>query len=414
MCFFGHELVPCRAPSFSSCYKCSLRPIPRGQPILWCRSCQFWSVCADCAALPRLPNLRDDPLFHGRDDPCLITWNSNAESTKGTVIICPGGNYEFLCPNEAQPVVSWLAHHSIHAVVLRYRLLPKYKLEDAIDDLCRAVDHIRRTRAGPVVALGFSAGGHLIASSALRATSELGKPVSMMLDGQVLVYAGINGSDWLDPELCGFFDRDRCLLAAPSLVAWQPSLLGGPGFTAPPSFLVYSIYDSTCPPESHGDRYADALQYAGVPCTYLRDDYGEHGFGIDGGWTDDCVLWLQNLGLGAVEPPLSLHVSSSRKCSASEMLLGIYVLEGMNHERPTYKKQGTSCGLDVHLFYWDDRNGAHWSGWWFGPEIGWSDTAWGYHENRTAMIPPATGWRIPVAGPTDDSLQLTFGLSKQP
>mmetsp|Transcript_119552 Transcript_119552/g.338362 ORF Transcript_119552/g.338362 Transcript_119552/m.338362 type:complete len:412 (+) Transcript_119552:211-1446(+) len=298
LCFYGHALEPAVAPRFSSCYKCGLRPIPQGQAMLWCRACDFWGVCASCAALPRLPSLRDDPLFHGRDAPCLIGWAEQLAQARGTVIICPGGNYEFLCPTEAQPVASLLAEHGIYAVVLRYRLLPAYSLDDALDDLGAAVERVRSARGGPVVACGFSAGGHLIASLAVRHAAKSDGRGTNLLDGQVLAYAAIDGTEWLDPKTCGFFDWERCLAAAPSLLTRQPSLFGGPGFAAPPSFLVYSVYDTTCPPEKHGDRYAEALRAAGVPNTYLRDDYGEHGFGIEGGWLEECVPWLRALGLG--------------------------------------------------------------------------------------------------------------------
>lgn len=232
-------------------------------------------------------------------------------SARGTVIICPGGNYEFLCPHEAQPVAAWLASHGIYSVVLRYRLLPDYCLDDALDDLSVGIGRVRRFRDGPVVALGFSAGGHLIATHAVQQASAAHSSDGNILDGQVLVYAGIDGSDWLDPRSCGFYQRDRCLLASPPLVSRQPSLLGGPGFAAPPSLLVYSIYDTTCPPETHGDRYSEALTAMGVPYTYLRDDYGEHGFGIDGGWTDECITWLRQAGLGHADTSVVAHVSQS-------------------------------------------------------------------------------------------------------
>ena len=86
--------------------------------------------------------------------------------TLGTVIICPGGNYEFLSPLEGLPVVKWLSQHGIGAVVLRHRLLPRYDLDDSLDDLETAARVVQKERAGPVAALGFSAGGHLIGTPA--------------------------------------------------------------------------------------------------------------------------------------------------------------------------------------------------------------------------------------------------------
>ena len=70
-------------------------------------------------------------------------------------------------------VVDWLAASGIASVVLRYRLLPRFSIEDSLDDLEAAVRRVRQMRSGPVAAIGFSAGGHLIASLGLRANGTL-------------------------------------------------------------------------------------------------------------------------------------------------------------------------------------------------------------------------------------------------
>ena len=80
--------------------------------------------------------LTHDPLFHGPDDPCMLEYpQCSGRDFYGTVIVCPGGNYEFLSPLEGLPVVEWLAQHNIGAVVLKYRLLPHYDLDDALAHL---------------------------------------------------------------------------------------------------------------------------------------------------------------------------------------------------------------------------------------------------------------------------------------
>jgi hypothetical protein len=48
--------------------------------------------------------------------------------------------------------------------------------------------------------------------------------------------------------------------------------------------------------------------------------------------------------------------------------------------------------LDVQLYYWDDRDGASFCGWWFGPKVG-GDQVWAYHPSNTATTPPKTGWK---------------------
>jgi len=239
--------------------------------------------------------LHDDLLFQGRDDPCLLEWAAGQQAGTGTVIICPGGNYEFLCSNEALPAAMWLADHGIYAVVLRYRLLPKYQHDDALDDLAAAVAHVRKTRKGPVAVMGFSAGAHLSASLSIRQASEDDNP--LLLDGQVLIYPAIDGSDWLEWSSCGWFDKEGCLAGASSLVGRQKSLLGGSGFAAPPTFIVSSTADRTCPPKEHSDPYVQALISAKVPHVYVCRDLGDHGFVLQGDWMDECITWLKAIGM---------------------------------------------------------------------------------------------------------------------
>ena len=42
----------------------------------------------------------------------------------------------------------------------------------------------------------------------------------------------------------------------------------------------------------------------------------------------------------------------------------------MNHGKVVYKKQEKSRGLDVLIYFWDDRDGPELCGWWFGPNVG--------------------------------------------
>ncbi|CAL1166171.1 unnamed protein product [Cladocopium goreaui] len=49
---------------------------------------------------------------------------------------------------------------------------------------------------------------------------------------------------------------------------------------------------------------------------------------------------------------------------------GDYNIAGSNHNKPAYKKEQKVSGLDVMLYYWDDRDGVAFCGWWFGPKIG--------------------------------------------
>lgn len=91
---------------------------------------------------------------------------------------------------------------------------------------------------------------------------------------------------------------------------------------------------------------------------------------------------------------------------------GNFTANGQNHGRPTYKKDAQVNGLDVQLYYWDDRDGASFCGWWFGPKVG-GDQVWAYHPSSTAMTPPKTGWKVPYDGPVDNSFLISPTTASQ-
>jgi len=198
------------------------------------------------------------------------------------------------------PVADFFNRHGINALVLRYRLLPNYSPQDAIDDLTAAVKFVRRCCKGPVAALGFSAGGHLVASHALHRGSETKKSNDLRtdVDAQILIYPGIDPKDWKHPDKCGFYDYDKCFAHVPALLKNGSELLGGRGFSAPPTFIVSSTKDEVCPANKHGDPYVKALRRRRIPYVYMRGNFGGHGFGLGRGWTDSCIAWLHKRGFG--------------------------------------------------------------------------------------------------------------------
>eukprot|EP00435_Cladocopium_sp_Y103_P037003 s2021_g9.t1 len=206
---------------------------------------------------------------------------------------CPLSDLALLVAYAARnslPVASWLARHGIQTLVLRYRLLPHYDHQDALSDLEAAVQLVRKHKDGPVAAIGFSAGGHLVASLSLRLKKT-------PLDAQVLVYPAIDGSDWAKPGSAGFWDP-ACNKNTDKLLEGQQALLGGRGFAAPPSFIVGSTGDAVCPAKAHTDPYVAALRKRGIAHEYVRGNLGEHGFGLDKCWSNACAAWLQQRGFG--------------------------------------------------------------------------------------------------------------------
>lgn len=63
-----------------------------------------------------------------------------------------------------------------------------------------------------------------------------------------------------------------------------------------------------------------------------------------------------------------------------------------------YKKSaaGSPDSVDVFLYYWDQRDGPAFAGWWFGNQLGGTQV-WS-HNDSSSVVPPASGWKIPWDG----------------
>lgn len=266
--------------------------------------------------------LQDDPLFSDDGGPLLLPFlpPEGVARGRGAAVVCPGGNYEFLHPREGPPVARWLAEAlGIPALVLRYRLLPQHGLAAMHEDFFRAVSEARRQAdGGPVVVVGFSAGGHLCASGCAAAAAEVaaaataakaddtsgatgsptkppagseeaasdagaspassaasaagGKkrgggrkggaassaasaaPQPAPPDAQVLVYPCTNPDGWLLDDECGFWRAEVDSPQVKSLVAGRERLRDGADFTRPPPTFLVASTADDCCPV---DRDAD-------------------------------------------------------------------------------------------------------------------------------------------------------------
>lgn len=107
-------------------------------------------------------------------------------------------------------------------------------------------------------------------------------------------------------------------------------------------------------------------------------------------------------------PPESIVVSGCQHGTVGSIVRGTLTLHSENHGKPVYKKDSQVNGLDVMLYFWDDRDGPNFCGWWFGPKVG-GDQVWAYHPEKTSNSPPSTGWKVPYDGPVD----ATFSISPQ-
>ena len=59
----------------------------------------------------------------------------------------------------------------------------------------------------------------------------------------------------------------------------------------------------------------------------------------------------------------------------------IQILNMTSHDIPWYPNFPNSQ-VTVLIYYWDDRDGSSFSGWWIGPKVG-GDQVWSHADNRT-------------------------------
>merc|ERR1712194_135487 len=114
------------------------------------------------------------------------------------------------------------------------------------------------------------------------------------------------------------------------------------------------------------------------------------------------AVYVPSLGLQA--PPSSsselsilsdfISVNGGHIASLSNITTGVYVSTGTHHGKPQYMKRDCADHGNILLFFCDERYGAQWAGWWFGPETHWGYPGWAHHDSTTASTPPDAGWRV--------------------
>lgn len=194
------------------------------------------------------------------------------------VIVLPGGAYAGREPHEGEAIARYFQSKGFQAFVVDYRLHPN-DFFAILADAQRAVKIVRRNakqyRVNPdqIFLAGFSAGGHLAASTALlEDQSMIGDDydaVSPRPNGLILGYPLIL-SRRPDGELANTFCRiDREDL---SLDRWVTA-------DTPPCFLWHTVEDATVD-VGNSLQFAMALKEHGVAFEMHIFPKGKHGLGL--------------------------------------------------------------------------------------------------------------------------------------
>lgn len=276
----------------------------------------------------------------------LITYAPDASPELGegrrraALVICPGGGYEFLSDREGEPVALRFAGLGYAAFVLKYHVAPQARWPVPQRQLLAAIDYVRgncgRYHADPhaVIAMGFSAGGHLAGCAGLMWNkAELYRPLhrrpsAFRPDGVVMCYPVVSGVQFAHRGSIENLLGER-LEELNGLVSLEKRATRN----APP-FFIWHTADDTCVPVENSMLLANALQAKGVDTELHIYPHGVHGQSLADGtvyapqdawraspscavWVSHCDQWLRRrFGEFAVpshpdekkppEPPISL------------------------------------------------------------------------------------------------------------
>ena len=246
------------------------------------------------------------------DKPKLTLYRAPADTANGAaVVVCPGGGYRNLASDhEGRQVAEWLNTLGVSAFVLQYRVGPRYRHPAPAEDARRAMRLVRarafewgidRARIG---IMGFSAGGHLAATTGTRYDDGRRGEVdavdrtSSRPDFMILAYPVIS----LTAPFAHAGSRQNLLGDAPDPVLVE-SLSNESRVThdTPPTFLFHTADDPAVPVQN-SLAFAQALHAAGVPVELHVFPKGPHGVGLAphdpvlSQWPKLCATWLKAMG----------------------------------------------------------------------------------------------------------------------
>lgn len=193
------------------------------------------------------------------------------------VIVCPGGGYGALATyHEGLYVAHWMLERGISVAVVKYRMpnghskVPHSDVENAFR-YCRANADV--WGIGQIGVMGFSAGGHLAATTSTMWTEKLTRP-----DFSILIYPVIT----MEIGLTHKGTRENLITEK---AVWSEhnsdkySLENQVTRFTPPTFIALSSDDRTVPPEN-SLRYYNRLIDNEVSAEMHIYPVGGHGWGF--------------------------------------------------------------------------------------------------------------------------------------
>lgn len=233
-----------------------------------------------------IPYWNDEFIEAGENEPRIPTITAYPASSKGAVVIFPGGGYTGRAEHEGKGYATYLQSIGITSFVVDYRVAP-YKNPAQISDAIRAVRYVRyhADRYGidkdKIAVMGSSAGGHLAGSVSVHydkkmyeETDEIDKE-SCRPDATILCYPVIDMFEYRHDGSRQNLIGERALHADKELMSLYKHVTKD----TPQAFIWHTSSDQAVPVEN-SLLYADALSKVQVPYEMHIYPMGRHGLGL--------------------------------------------------------------------------------------------------------------------------------------
>lgn len=270
--------------------------IPDARPIA---GREMSGTVVDSTGRPKLVGGRPWIYVDSVSKPTMTVYSPTGTNTGAAIVVFPGGGYNVLAIDlEGTEVCDWLTATGITCVLLKYRVPckksgPYRDCRTALEDAQRTIGLVRfqaaRWHIDPhkIGVLGFSAGGHIVASVSTHfatrayAAVDAADAVSCRPDFAIALYPG----HLAVPE--------RDFVLNPDIRVTKRT---------PPTFLVQAE-DDPVDPVANSLAYHAALRKAGVIVEMHLYASGGHAFGLRRtsfpitGWPRLVESWLGTIGI---------------------------------------------------------------------------------------------------------------------
>jgi acetyl esterase/lipase len=315
---------------------------------------------------------------HAGDIPTITVYPAPKDKATGaSIVICPGGGYEFLATeHEGKEVAEWLNSLGVTGMVLKYRHAPKYRHPASLDDARRAIRLVRwkSTEWGldpdRVGVMGFSAGGHLASTLVTHyredgiGANEVINKFSERPDVAILIYPVITLAAEYNAK-----DTGQNLLGQNATPAQLAELSTETKVTekTPPTFLAHTLADVDVPIEN-SLAFAAALRKNKVIFELHVFEKGGHGLGLGKGskqfklageptfeaWPSLCATWLKSRGF--LDKQVDEATVIGRSIQAVDRLLEYRLptnpAETDHAKLDELRKAVVEAGHNTHLYPW--------------------------------------------------------------